>query len=492
MPVTNPTYEELLKQVNRLQSENKKLRLRPSIHSDGANILEFMNIKSQMAESALLAKNIDEAIDICLSYLMKISNIHSVSFFRTSLHDKNIELIKEKGLPKKFINDLQKTTTKQENNKYFFPLESSLFYSKDGFGFQDLASIFIHFRKFRSMVINPIIRNSNIAISVMLLSTKEFNEDSYFKVLNQSILAQLKSSFSRILATDNLQLQARELEDKIQQRTLDFENMNKELLKQITVHRQKEQKAAEELELFKSIITQQKDLVIRINPEGFLLYHNPSFMHIKQLHEGLKENVLNYFGEGDFPNLSVIISDFENGAQQVICEIQLKIQVLEWYNFYFSPIKNSRGLITEIQIVARNINEIKKMGQELKLQKEMLVNMLNTSDKVSFTINKMGVVEQLSQNWEHYTGVPLNKVIHHQLFDFVYHDDIKKIAPKIQELVSKNKKSCQFNFRLKYTDNSWNWQTTEMNTILDNYGEVLYFVGCFHPIKKKDLPKKTR
>jgi len=487
MSDTKPTYEELLKKLTKLESENKKLRLRPSLHSSDANILDFLRIKGDLAQATLVAKSIKNAMEISLKYLLRIDNIHSLAFFIKDISQNTIKPIVHKNLPKRLITDMVNNQFLLENQSLLFPSENKIYFSEqlNSKKCKIKPSFLKHLNSYSTLITLPLLNNTDNSFSIILLSRKEFTANKYIKVLFESIQAQLSSSFHRIKITDKLKQQTLNLADNITERTTSFEKMNKELIQQVKTHRQKEQNFSEKLELFKSIIQQQKDLVLRINKEGDILYKNPQFDEIHILEEGLKENLFHYFGEGDFPGLPQIILDFENGAQSVDCEIQLLKTELEWFNFYFSPIRNRRGILTEIQIVARNINELKKLEYKLIAQKEMLFSMLATTEKVSFTINNNSIIELISTNIEQYTQKSPTEIINQPYENYIHPDDIKPTKEKIRQLSSDKRTSCSFKFRLRYPDKKWYWQDLKISTVKNSKNKILYFVGSFFEIKNQ-------
>lgn len=479
MSKSKPTYEQILEQLEKLQTENKRLRLRPSFNSSEANILDFMNIKRNLAQSILKSINLNEALNISLSLLRKIKNIHSVSFFIKKKNEEEIDIISKDGIPKRMISEIKLSENKDKYVDILFPKESIIHFEKNiEENNSRIPNFFLnHVQRYKTIIIIPVLKNTDIEISIILMSQKAFDDDKFIKVLYQSVQAQLNSSFYRIILSEKLNIQAEDLNKSIKERTHGFEKMNFELMSQIKTHRQKEQDISEELSLYKSIILQQKDLVLRINKEGQILYFNPQFSKVHMVLEGAKENIANYFGNGDFPGLDFINWDFERNVQRVSCEIQLSFPHWEWYNFNFSPIKNKRGLITEIQIVARNITRIKNLEKRLRYQKRMLLNMINYSENVSVIINNTHQVEFISDNWETLTGHSATKTTNQKLIEYAHPEDNEKIKEKLSPLYSGDVNECNFDCRFLFADKSWHNTHVELKAIIDKEGELTYFVG---------------
>lgn len=484
MPNTKPTYQDLLAKIDKLKSENKHLRLRPAVHSADARLLDFMKIKSQLANAMLKATDIRHAIRISVQYLSKVDNIHGLGFFKFNRTDNTFEILQEDKLPKKFINPIKDYDELPKYVQYLFPKKNQ-FYSN----FSDLQKknprFLEYLKSFTSVLVLPIIEHDDNQYSLLLVSKKEFQNSRLFKIVYENVQAQLRSSYSRIIISDKTESQKSDEteEEKQTENENNFEKINRELLRQLKVYRDQNLQISEELDLYKSIINQQKDIILRINREGQILYNNPAFNQIESFTEGDNNQIINYLGEGDFPGLNQILHDFEEGIQQVNCEIQLMNDYPKWFNFFFSPIKNKRGLIVEIQIVARNIDKIIRLEQKLELQKEMLINMLNESDFLGFTIDQHGYINMVTNNLEKRIGLDEKYFIQHLLTELVDAESKKEIEKfLISGLAAKSLKT-QISFKIpNMPDQYFKLELNPLNCMSVNNQ---YYIGNLFPKKEK-------
>lgn len=481
MSDNKPTYQELQSKLEQLQSENKQLRLRPAIHSNDAKLLDFMKIKSQMAHAMMGSPDIQDAIRLSIQYLSKIENIHGLGFFKYQNQESKIEILQEKKLPKRLINRINNNLFESDFASYLFP-EKSKFYSMLPENNNNVVLEYL--KSYESVLVMPIIDNAKYRYSLLLISKKKFKNSRLFRIVYENIQAQLRSSYNRLISIEHKENHLKEMDNL----DLDhnYENINKELLKQIKVYREQNVKISEELGLYKSIIQQQKDIIIRINREGSILYNNSAFNQIEILN-GLDESqLINYFGEGDFPGLDQIIHDFEEGIQQVNCEIQLMNDYPKWFNFFFSPIKNKRGLIVEIQIVARNIDKIIRLEQKLELQKEMLVNMLNKSDYMGFAIDKQGFISMITDNLEKTTGLDERQFMHQTIQELVDIQGKKEIEKFLESNNPNGSLKTHISFKLpNLNQQSFNLELNPLNCISVNNQ---YFIGNLYPNKPQKKP----
>lgn len=473
-----PTYQELQSKIKQLQSENKQLRLRPAIHSNDARLLDFMKIKSQLANAMLDADDIQHAIRISVQYLSKIENIHGLGFFKYNFQDKKLEILQQEKLPKRFLNTIVERSEQYDLFTELFPNKSK-FYT---YNFENKHKDFLKYLKtYKSILVLPIIENKKFKYSLLLISKKIFKNSRLFKIVYENVQAQLKSSYSRIISNENAN--AKTKSDKLENLEIDhnFETINKELLRQLKGYREQNIKLSEELGLYKSIIQQQKDIIIRINREGQILYNNPAFKQIKILNAEDDSQLINYFGEGDFPGLDQIMHDFEEGIQQVNCEIQLFIDYPKWFNFFFSPIKNKRGLIVELQIVARNIDEIIRLEQKLELQKEMLVNMLNKSDYMGFAIDQKGYISMVTNKLKEKTGLDERHFVHQALQELVDIQAKKKIEKFLKSNNPNGSLKIPISFKIPHSDQQY--FSLELNPLNGIAVNNQYFIGNLYPAK---------
>lgn len=478
MSNSKPTYQDLLEKIDHLQSENKQLRLRPAVHSTDARLMDFMKIKSQMANAMLHAEDLKHALRISIQYLSKIDNIHGLGFFKLNKEEDTFEVLQEDKLPKKFVNHFKKQSLLNEFSLQLFP-EKSQFYSNSETKTYQSFQLIDFFQNYASVLILPIIEDDSNRYSLLLISKKAFKNNKFFKIIYENIQTQLKSSYSRIIKFEKTDLAD---DQELSKKEDNYANINKELLRQIKVYRELNIKNQEELDLYKSIINQQKDIIIRINREGQILYQNPSFKQIDLMQEGEDKQLLNYLGEGDFPGLDQILHDFEEGIQQVNCEIQLFHEYAKWFNFFFSPIKNKRGHIVEIQIVARNIDKIIRLEQKLELQKEMLINMLNESDFMGFAIDDNGFISMVTDNLEKETGLKENLFIHQDLKDLVDQNSSKEITNFLNS-ESQTKLKTQISFSdVKLVMKQFHLELSHLNCMSV---KKKYFIGKLYPCNKK-------
>ncbi len=440
-------YKKLQVKMEKLNAENKRLRLRPSLHSTEANIFDFMNIKSIMSEAMLEAQTVQQALNISILYLTKITNIHSIAFFQRDGDGKNIFITGQKSFPKKLLTEFSKQETAVKFGSYIFPENNKYYYPKKDKEYT-IDPFNDHLNTYNTRVILPIVKNKTLQLSLLLLSKKEYTQSQYFKIVIENIQAQLKSSFSRIIYQVQLEDQAENIELSVKNRVSDYQHMNRELMNQIHNSKKQVSLLSEKLKLYQGIVDKQKDIILRINREGDILFSNPSFTQLQFIGGVDKNNLVCYLGEGDFPGLPQIIHDFEEGMQQINYEIQVLIDYPVWFNFYFTPIKNKRGLIIEIQVSARNIDFIKSMEEKLRNQKNMVLNMLNNSNNIHFTMTKKGDLLFLSDNWEKILGFPQIDSINKNFSTFLNKKHYKSIENDIQSILLKYQDCSFYDFKL--------------------------------------------
>jgi len=473
-------YEALQGKIEKLNAENKRLRLRPSLHSTEANIFDFMNIKSAMAEAMLKAKSVQHAFDISVLFLTKITNIHSIVFFEREKEAKPIYIPGQKYCPKKLLTVLldQKNITKYST--YIFP--ETITYSNSSIKESESDPFDKYLGIYQTRVILPIITINTSQISVLLLSKKEFTHSQYFKIVVENIQAQLKSSFSRIIFQEQLLNQAEHIEESINARVEDYQKMNRELMSQIHHAKNEIMTLNEHLNLYQGIVEKQKDIILRVNKEGSILYHNPAFMNLIFLGGSDKNNLLGYFGEGDFPGINQIIHDFEEGIQQINCEIQVQLENLAWFNFFFTPIKNKRGLIIEIQVSARNIDIIKSLEAKLISQNDMAIGMLNNSSNIHFTINKKGEFVFLSDNWTKNLGYSIRDGLNKTIASLISKNDRESISKNLQSILDRKQDMCLCSINIADSQSIRHSFKLKLTPILTNNDKIDFITGTLMPL----------
>ena len=448
-----PTYEDLLKKIEYLSSENKKLRLRPSVDSTDANLLDFMKVKSQLAHDLMNTDELSRAVAISIKYLLKINNIHAAAIFRCDKQEEKIQVLNEQYTPKKLIKEFTATDCFIKYESIVFPSQST-FYSSylDKENFENVNAFSKYLKSFRTILIIPIIEGNQYKYSLLILSKKIYRNSRLFKVVYENIQIQLKSSFNRFINQNTPKLQAENIESFNSEKENDFEKMNLELIHQIRDNRREIQNINEELHLYRSIIDQQKDIIVRINKDGQILYHNPSFSDLKKLNDSGSNHIAAYLGDGDFPGLNRILFDFEEGILQVNCEIEVHSDELRWFHFYFSPIKNSRGLIIEIQVVARNIDRILRLERKLSIQKELLLNILHSHNSICLAIDDKAMIQINSRKCQNFTGIPSDQPLNISLMKLLDQNSQNTLIKYIEQSKVRHVKRKEYMVKLRQLD----------------------------------------
>ena len=431
------TIEELKLRIEKLETENKKLRFRPSMNSEDSNIMDFMNIKSQMAEAMLDASDIEHAIGISMGYLTKMIHIHGVLFYRYDENLNKIDLIKNKSIPKKFLADICKTQLTDSLGSIFFPQNiylKELMEPGCDFLYKNTLS------NISTIAVIPILKNASMKISVMLISKREFINKNYLQIILHNLQAQLRSSFTRVANLNNAAKSWEEEETTLRTRLNDFEKINLDLMHQLSNIKIEFQNSLEESAFMKGIPNEQKDILIRINLEGQILYHNSSFQNLNLISKTTDaNNICNYLGDGDFPGLNQVISDFDRGAQQVSCETQLLLDQLIWFNVFFIPIKNHRGMIFEIQIVGRNIDTLKFLENQLKQQNEILLSIVRPGKSIGFTLDINGKILSLTDGWEELLGYKKEECLNREIYSYLVLQEQELLKNTIRDFYASDK-----------------------------------------------------
>ncbi len=480
MRKSNLTIDELLLKINRLETENKKLRIRPSMNSEDANIMAFMQTKSLMAEATLDATDIESVISISFGYLLKMAHLHGALFVSRDENSDEIKILKTTGIPKKFMADINRNQTTSEYLAFLFPEKISI---------QEIASAppdaFIknNFLSFTTYVVMPIIDFPHIKISLFLVSKREFINYSYLNIIIHNLRTQLRSSFTRVLNLGLISKKWEEEEIQLKTRMTTIEKANIDLMLQLKSSRNDLNNTQAELRFYKGILNEQKDILVRTNMEGQILYQNIAFDNLKpKTTECDLNNICNYLGEGDFPGLSQIINDFERGAKQVSCEI--KMQLLDeqlWFNVYFIPIKNIRDIIFEIQIVARNIHPIKNLENQLKNQNEILLNIMNINHSIGFVIDTSGIILTITDSWTTYLGYQKEDCLKQSIFDYLSKEQ-QRIFEKavINHSISNHQTVLSLNFISK-SNRMKPFEVRLYNSSLPNQSSAI-IIGSLNPL----------
>lgn len=267
-----------------------------------------------------------------------------------------------------------------------------------------------------------------------------------------------------------------ELEDKIQLRNIELENINKDLQEQILTRQRSEKNLSLSKERYTSLVKQLPVGIYRMDTKGTYIECNPSFLEILgyySLEDLCNDSKPNFLFES-FKN-KYVQPDISKSITFQPEELQLQRKNGEniWIN-NFSRISIDENNEKVIDGVIINITTEKKANDvihqsELKYRK--LFENLNDI-YVSFNIN--GYITNISPSYEKVSGISSEEVLYKH-FSVILNDDmINSVFLTNYSLVTTNK---TFTASLKNSINSSLYYSFNLQAIYDKSGDITGYEG---------------
>jgi PAS domain S-box-containing protein len=226
----------------------------------------------------------------------------------------------------------------------------------------------------------------------------------------------------------------------------------------ISLLKNKESQLQNSENLFRSLTENAPDIILLVNKEGKILYHN-------QVTEKNKENILNNLVYNFLPNVSKKIYKnaleklFKTGKPQTIEFLGQaeNPEELRWYRSRMGAIKNEHGEVDKAIVIATDINEVVSVANELKLQKERLSDIIENIDegiyKSIILENGNHQLEYASDVFYEWFNVKAGDTVDidkaKKLFQNYHPEDIKKVIKTHEKHAKSKKYQLVYRYKIK-------------------------------------------
>jgi PAS domain S-box-containing protein len=137
-----------------------------------------------------------------------------------------------------------------------------------------------------------------------------------------------------------------------------------------------------------------------------------------------------------------------------------------------------------VLVVARNINQRKKIERELKANEALLIELTeNISDMIA-KLDLDGTIKYITPVKNDLLGYGIDNVIGKNLFDYIYIDDKKNVLRKIRKLI-RTTINEKVQYRAIHLDGRIVWVDVSFNTLLDDNNKVVGLILSARDITKR-------
>ena len=190
-------------------------------------------------------------------------------------------------------------------------------------------------------------------------------------------------------------------------------------------------------------IKDQTDMICRIHPSGIILFINESYCKLfqKSCDDLIGKNLFDLISENEKEKLWAQISRFNTEMPLLSYnqQVQSPNQNINWLSFTNRGIFNNQGKLVEIQIVARDITEQKRLKGELNKTNRKLEAIFNAIPDQKFLFDKNGNIvqcfEQLettlfTTTFDYYAGKSISDVFNDDLAHRITNDIVVCLITK--------------------------------------------------------------
>lgn len=134
--------------------------------------------------------------------------------------------------------------------------------------------------------------------------------------------------------------------------------------------------------------------------------------------------------------------------------------------------------ISEIRRLNETLeNKVSERTADLLESEQRFRNIVEYAKDVIYTINKNGILMFLSPSYYSTLGYESEEVVGENFADRMHPDDVPKVREAFENMLKKREPIDIENFRVMHADRSWRWFSSTGAPVLDENGDVQYFVG---------------
>jgi len=208
-------------------------------------------------------------------------------------------------------------------------------------------------------------------------------------------------------------------------------------------------------EKYRHLIESQTDLIIKMNPEGQLLFVNPSYCEIFGL---LEEDLLGK------PYSSIVSKDDQLATVRMMnsllsapynCYFEQRVQTKKgwcWIAWNNKSILNESKEVIEILGVGRDITYQKGVEEALRRSEDRFRSIVQHSSDIIFIVDKEGIILYDTPTVKRVLGYEEGSLVGTSGKDIIYPDDLEFVLEYLRNVMSKQDTTSSIELRMKHAD----------------------------------------
>jgi PAS domain S-box-containing protein len=256
----------------------------------------------------------------------------------------------------------------------------------------------------------------------------------------------------------------------------------------ITVRKQAEEEQRKKEEIYKLLVENQNELVVKLDAEGRFLFVSPTYCKTfgTSEEELLGKHFLPLVHEEDQASTAKAMESLIHPPHTAYLEQRaLTVAGWRWLAWSDRAIVDEEGRVEAVVGVGRDITLRKEVTDELRESKEKLQNIFDSSSEWIWEIDLSGRHTYSNQSLLNLLGYGPDEVVGRDYSDFLHEEDsqaVKKLFPK---LVAEKRGWNGWVLRWWHRDGSYRFLESNATPIFNSSGEVVGFRGVDRDITER-------